>query len=127
MPATVHKILVHSAEVVAIVPIGQLLEEAQEARNKDCRRFQKHNTRKLSRVATIRDLPSMLIITSDPLINSIREVPKKKTTKICSEVLKLIISPTITGPSQLLPRQNPIPQIEVSDLSDSSNDSEDED
>lgn len=58
MPATVHKLLIHSTEVIkmAIVPIGQLSEEAQEARNKDCRRFREHNTRKCSRHATNRDL-----------------------------------------------------------------------
>lgn len=87
MPATVHKILVHSTEVIkaALLPIGQLSEEAQEARNKDCRRFREYNTRKCSRVATNRDLLSMLIITSDPLINSLREIPQKKPEKICAE------------------------------------------
>lgn len=97
MPATVHKILIHSTEVIkaALLPIGQLSEEAQEARNKDCRRFREYNTRKCSRVATNRDLLSMLVITSDPLINSLREIPQKKPEKICSEVLKLILSPSI--------------------------------
>ncbi|XP_067616304.1 uncharacterized protein [Eurosta solidaginis] len=95
IPATVHKMLIHSTEVIkaALLPIGQLSEEAQEARNKDCRRFREYNTRKCSRVATNRDLLSMLIITSDPLINSLREIPKKKPDKICTEVLKLIVSP----------------------------------
>lgn len=76
MPATVHKILVHGVDVVqsALLPIGQLSEEAQEARNKDGRRFREHNTRNRSRVATNRDLLNMLLITSDPLINSLREV-----------------------------------------------------
>lgn len=99
MPATVHKILVHSTEVIkaALLPIGQLSEEAQEARNKGCRRFREYNTRKCSRVVTNRDLLSMLIITSDPLINSLREIPQKKKEKICAEVLKLIVSPTIVA------------------------------
>lgn len=37
MPTTVHKILIHGAEIVQyfLVPIGQMSEEAQEARNKD--------------------------------------------------------------------------------------------
>lgn len=97
MPATVHKILIHSTEVIkaALLPIGQLSEEAQEARNKDCRRFREYNTRKCSRVATNRDLLSMLVITSDPLINSLREIPQKKPEKICSEVLKLIFNHSI--------------------------------
>lgn len=79
MPVTVHKILVHSVDIIqsAILPIGQLSEEAQEARNKDCRRFRRDNTRKRSRIATNIDLLNMLIITSDPVINSLRDVPKK--------------------------------------------------
>ena len=37
MPPTVHKILIYSSAVIknAILPIGQLSEEAQEACNKD--------------------------------------------------------------------------------------------
>lgn len=106
MPATVHKLLVHSTDVIktCLLPIGQLSEEAQEARNKDCRRFREHHTRKRSRIATNTDLLNMLIITSDPLINSLREVPRKTIDKLPSEVLKLIIppsTPTQSTPSNL--------------------------
>lgn len=97
MPATVHKILVHGADIIhsALLPIGQLSEEAQEARNKDCRRFREHNTRKRSRAATNRDLLNMLLITSDPVINSLREVPKKMTGNLPSEVLDLLLPPIV--------------------------------
>lgn len=39
MPVSVHKILVHGSDIIkfAMVPIGQLSEEAQEARNKKSR------------------------------------------------------------------------------------------
>lgn len=96
MPVTVHKILLHSGEVIksSLLPIGQLSEEAQEARNKDCRRFREHNTQKQSRVATNRDLLNMLLITSDPVVNSLREVPRKKKGTLPSEVLDLIIQPS---------------------------------
>lgn len=79
MPVTVHKILIHSAEVIksALLPIGQLSEEAQEARHKDCRRFREHHTQKTSRSTTNRDLLNMLFITSDPVINSHRELQKR--------------------------------------------------
>ena len=55
MPVTVHKILVHSTEVIKIclLPIGQLSEESQEVRNKDFRRLCEHYTRKNSRIAQI--------------------------------------------------------------------------
>lgn len=97
MPATVHKILVHSVEVIelALLPIGQLSEEAQEARNKDCRRFRQHNTRKRSRLTTNKDLLNMLLITSDPIINGLREVPKRYTGSLPSEVLDLLIPPSV--------------------------------
>lgn len=126
MPATVHKILVHSVDVIktAIVPIGQLSEEAQEARNKDCRRYREHNTRKCSRTATNRDLLNMLIITSDPLINSLRDLPKKKADKLCPEVLKLIVPPNVSAqPARVL-----APHIEEDYIvTDSSEDDEEYD
>lgn len=97
MPVTVHKILVHSAEVIktCIVPIGQISEESQEARNKDCRRFREHHTRKQSRISTNRDMLNMLIITSDLVINSFREFPNKKPDKLPIEVLKLLVPPLV--------------------------------
>lgn len=96
MPVTVHKILIHSAEVIksALLPIGQLSEEAQEARHKDCRRFREHHTQKTSRSTTNRDLLNMLFITSDPVINSHRELPKKGTGNLPSEVLDLLLLST---------------------------------
>lgn len=92
MPVTVHKLLVHSIQVIktSLLPIGQFSEEAQEARNKDCRNFREHNTRKISRVATNTDLLNMLMITSDPLINSLRELPRKKLEKLTPEIINLI-------------------------------------
>ncbi|XP_026314172.1 apyrase-like [Hyposmocoma kahamanoa] len=76
-----------------------LSEEAQEARNKDCRRFRERHTRKRSRIATNTDLLRMLLITSDPVINTFREVPKKKITALPAEVLQLVIPPSL--PTQL--------------------------
>lgn len=128
MPATVHKILVHSTAVIksCILPIGQLSEEAQEARNKDCRRFREHHTRKRSRIATNTDLLNMLIITSDPLINSLREVPRRKISKLPTEVMKLIIPPEM--PDRRL-SSNPGPSSNPGDylISDSSVGTSDDD
>lgn len=41
MPPTIHKVLIHGPDFVlnAIIPIGQLCEEAQEARNKEFKRL----------------------------------------------------------------------------------------
>ena len=97
MPVTLHKIQIHSVDVIekSIVPIGQLSEEAQEARNKDCRKFRERYTRKKSRLCTNKDLLSMLLVTSDPVINSLREIPRKKFETFPREVLELLVSPKI--------------------------------
>jgi hypothetical protein len=41
MPASVHKILLHGADVIkhCLLPIGELSEEASEARNKQYKSF----------------------------------------------------------------------------------------
>lgn len=100
MPVTVHKLLMHSVAIInsIVLPIGQLSEEAQEARNKDCRRFRESHTRKISRITTNRDLLTMLLVTSDPIINSFRTLPKKSLGTMSSDVLNLLKCPSI--PSQ---------------------------
>ena len=100
LPVTVHKILVHASEIIKnyIVPIGQLSEEAQEARNKDCRRYREHNTKKNSRIATNKDLIRMLLISSDPVIASHRKKSRKSSDKFSREVLSLLKCPDINTP-----------------------------
>lgn len=79
MPATVHKVLIHGANVISsfLIAIGQLSEEAQETRNKDIRRYREGHTRKISRTSTNEDLLHRLLETSDPFISNIRDLPKK--------------------------------------------------
>ena len=49
MPARLHKVLIHGSAIVsaALLPIGQLSEEAQEARNKDIKKIQRTLYRKV--------------------------------------------------------------------------------
>ena len=77
MPASVHKVLVHGADIIsgAILPIGQLSEEAQESRNKDLKSFRRSHSRKMSRSSTNEDVFNLLLVSSDPLISSLRELP----------------------------------------------------
>lgn len=51
MPPTVHKILLHGADIIASlkVPVGTLSEEPQECRNKDIKKFRENRARKTSR------------------------------------------------------------------------------
>lgn len=97
MPVTVHKILVLDSDIIKTckIPIGQLSEDAQEARHKDCRRFKEFYTQKISRESTNKDLLRMLLISSDPVVNSFRTNPQKPSTIFSPEVLNLLKSPDI--------------------------------
>lgn len=92
MPITVHKVLFHGCDLIreAILPIGQLSEEAQEARNKEIRRYRELFTRKTSRTDTNSDLIRRLLISSDPYISSLRKTIKKPTKTISRDVLPLL-------------------------------------
>lgn len=91
MPPTVHKILIHGSEIIkhAIIPIGQMSEEAQEARNKDFRHFRERNTRKISRKATNEDLLHQLLISSDPYISSLQKTKNHQKKKKCLKKQKV--------------------------------------
>ena len=68
MPPTVHKILIHGPTVIehAILPIGSLLEEAAEARNKHFRQYREQYSRKNCRIDCNMDVLNRLLLTSDP-------------------------------------------------------------
>lgn len=80
MSSTVHKVLRHGSTIIRhhILPLGELSEEAQESRNKDYRKFRLLNTRKNSRINQNKDLFSILLISSDPVISSLRIIEKKR-------------------------------------------------
>lgn len=96
LPTTVHKLLMHGPEIVAnaILPIGQLTEEAQEARNKDFKRYREHNARKCSREKTNADIFNFFLLSSDPVITSKRKLQDKKP-HLPKEALDLLKSPEI--------------------------------
>lgn len=91
MPASVHKVLIHGAEIINFfnLPIGFYSEEAQEARNKD---FREHQSRKSSRENTNEDIIHWLLITSDPLITSMRSSVPKKHLEFDQEVSDLFVT-----------------------------------
>ena len=51
MPPTVHKLFIHGPDIISLflLPIGQLSEEAREARNKDFKKYRECYSRKCSR------------------------------------------------------------------------------
>lgn len=77
------------------MPIGQLTEEAQEARNKDFKKFREHHSRKCSREKSNCDIFNLLLLSSDPVITSKRKLPKKKITSLPKEALNLLIPPSL--------------------------------
>lgn len=92
MPPSVHKLLDHGEMIVltAILPLGVLSEEAQEARNKDCRYFREHYTRKCTKIATNEDLFNTLLASSDPYITSLKRILPRKSGTISADVLNLL-------------------------------------
>lgn len=103
MPASVHKILFHGSDIIsnAMLPRGQLSEEAQEARNKDLKNYRRGHTRKHSREATNEDLLHSLLISSDPFITSLKPPPRKPINVFSADVMKLLVAPNIdVKPSQ---------------------------
>lgn len=76
MPQSLYKILVHGAAVIESldIPIGQLCEETQEARNKEFRKYRKDFTRKCSWTRLNEGTMSSLLIWYDPLINNLKKM-----------------------------------------------------
>lgn len=92
LPASIHKILIHGSEVISncILSIGELSEEAAEAKNKDVKKFRLNHTRKNSREHTNLDLMNRLLLTSDPYISGVRKLPKKKISFLSKDAKYLI-------------------------------------
>lgn len=92
MPPSVHKVLFHGGDIIRslTLPIGLYSEEAQEARNKDFKNIRLHHTRKMSRVNTNEDLIHGLLVSSDPLITSLRTPFQKPKCELGSDVLQLL-------------------------------------
>lgn len=92
MPTTVHKILIRDpqSKSEAILPIGQLSEEAQEARNKDFRKYRESYCRKSSPLYEMSDIFHRYLVTSDPYISCIRPLSKKKFKNFSKEMLQLL-------------------------------------
>jgi hypothetical protein len=94
MSPILHKVLRHGAEVIqhAILPIGQLSEEVAEARNKHIRQYRLNYSRKFSRVECNMDVLNRLLLTSDPLLTSLRTniYFKKNRKPLYRDVLNLL-------------------------------------
>lgn len=97
MSPTLHKYFIHGPEIIAhaLLPIGQLSEEAQESRNKDFKNYREHHSRKSSRENTNRDIFNSFLLSSDPIITSMRKLPEKQEQHIPIEALSLLKAPPV--------------------------------
>lgn len=91
---TLHKILVHGADIIkrSLLPIGMLSEEAQEARNKSIRKFRQFHARKFNRTVNLEDVFKRLMFTSDPVVSlSNRRVRARVVLNLPANAKHLII------------------------------------
>ena len=95
LPVSVHKVLMHGVQVAAsaILPIGQLSEEAQESLHKQLKSCRERYSRKCSRISTNIDLIHPLLVSSDPFITNLRPLPRKRTSELSKDTLQLISLP----------------------------------
>lgn len=93
MTPTLHKILIHGPVIIqkALLPIGQLSEEASEARNKHFRLYRQRFARKFSREACNKDIINRLILSSDPLLTGLRPRSNKISKKFLKETLEMLL------------------------------------
>ncbi|XP_053970340.1 uncharacterized protein LOC128872056 isoform X3 [Hylaeus volcanicus] len=118
MTPTMHKILIHGAAVIehAILPIGQLSEEAAKVRNKHFRQYRQNYSRKFSRKLCNEDVINRLLLTSDPLLTSLRPKQRKRTLPLLKDTIDLLALANVT-----------ISGIESEDEDEAENDNEDAD
>ena len=71
-----HNILIHEANIIDtfVIPISQLSEEAQEARNKKLKRGRENNTKKSSPIRMHEDLWNFFLCSADLHLGSLRNV-----------------------------------------------------
>lgn len=97
MPTAVHKILIHGSSIIewSPLPIGQMSEDAQEARNKEIRQYRERFARKSSRTVTMQDVFNCPLVTSDPFISSMGKNHPKRTKTLSPEVVQMLIGTEI--------------------------------
>lgn len=95
MPSSVHKLLIHGADICdsfSFIPIGMLSEEASEARNKDFRNVRMAHTRKIGRLQTNLDILHNFLISSDPYISHIKPKFTRLHKQLFPEANALILN-----------------------------------
>ena len=95
MPCTVHKVLIHGAEIIRATPInlGMLSEEASEAKNKFYRLDRLHHARKCSRIFNLEDMFNRSLEMSDPLVSLSRQRKANQKKILPPDVEAMLVRP----------------------------------
>lgn len=104
MPPTVHKILMHSSQIIrnSAFPLGMLGEEASEARNKNYKNFREFHSRKHNRIANLTDVFNRALDSSDPILSTMclnSRSRKRKRLSLPEAVRNLLLIPTVHSPT----------------------------
>ncbi|KAJ8715499.1 hypothetical protein PYW07_009981 [Mythimna separata] len=78
----------------ALLSIGLLSEAAAEARNKHFRMYRYNFARKFSRIDCNADVMNRLLLSSDPLLTSLRLKPKKRMESLSKEAIAILFPPS---------------------------------
>jgi len=96
MSATVHKLLLHGADIIKSLPlpVGQLSEDVIESAHKEYKILRQYHSRKTSRINTNTDIFNWMLVSSDPVVTNTRKKPKKNQTKFNQVVLGMLRLPS---------------------------------
>lgn len=97
MTATVHKVLLHSRQIIesTVLPVGCFGEDAAESRHKLYKADRLFHARKSSRINNLADIFNRALDTSDPFISSLslgKRIRHQKKLKLPLEVIDLLRS-----------------------------------
>lgn len=97
MPSSLHRVLIHGADIVAssTLPLGLLSEEAAEARNKLYKSDRLNHSRKTSRENNMYDMMARSLISSDPILSDFdikRRMKSLKKKDLPLAVQKLLLT-----------------------------------
>lgn len=84
----------------SICPVGYLTEDAQEAQHKFVRRNRRDHARKTSRKDTMFDVFAHLLVSSDPLVSSMKSKLARKDQALSAAVRDHLVAP---GAHELIP------------------------
>lgn len=94
MPTTVHELLIHGPQIIgsALLPIGQMSEDAQRSLDKHIERSQEDFPLKDTRIKAMKNVFLRLMIKSDPYISSVPRIRHKKLKKLSLDAQNLLVT-----------------------------------